>query len=107
MQDKKYYVYLMTNPGNTVIYAGVTSNLMKRVYEHKNKLVQGFTAKYQVTKLVNFEEYGDAYQAISREKQIKAGSRQKKLNLVNSMNSDWNDLASVSLRGAKRRSNLI
>ena len=93
MQDKTYYVYIMTNYGNTVLYTGVTSNLDKRVYEHQHKLVPGFTAKYHVTKLVYFEDCKDAYQAISREKQIKAGSRQKKLDLVSAANPEWNDLA--------------
>ena len=83
----------MTNYGNTVLYTGVTSNLVKRVYEHQHKLMPGFTVKYHVTKLVYFEDCEDAYHAISREKQIKAGSRQKKLDLVNATNSEWNDLA--------------
>ncbi|MBI4432196.1 MAG: GIY-YIG nuclease family protein [Candidatus Omnitrophica bacterium] len=89
---KNYYVYMMMNPGDTVIYTGVTNDLPKRVYEHKNKLVEGFTSKYNVTKLVYYEMFNDAYNAISREKQIKAGSRRKKLELIESFNSEYKDL---------------
>ena len=90
--DKKYYVYIMTNKVNRVLYTGVTSNLGKRTYEHKEKLVSGFTKRYNLTKLVYYEIFDDIGSAISREKQIKAGSRQKKVDLVNSMNKDWRDL---------------
>jgi putative endonuclease len=76
----------MTNKNNTVLYTGVTNNLHKRVYEHKEKLVEGFTKKYNVVKLVYYEIFDDPENAIAREKQIKAGSRQKKLDLINSMN---------------------
>jgi len=72
------YVYLLTNKSNTVIYTGVTNNLPKRVYEHKEKLIRGFTSKYNVNKLVYFEAYDSIQDAIAREKQIKAGSRRKK-----------------------------
>jgi putative endonuclease len=82
----------MTNKYNTVLYTGVTNDLHKRVYEHKSKLIEGFTKKYNVTKLVYYEIFDDAYTAISREKQIKAGSRQNKIDLVNSINPDWKDL---------------
>jgi putative endonuclease len=82
----------MTNKANTVLYTGVTSNLIKRVYEHKEKFVDGFTKKYKITKLVYYEVLADMQSAISREKQIKAGSRQKKEDLINSMNKEWNDL---------------
>jgi putative endonuclease len=90
--NKQYYVYLMTNKNNTVIYTGVTSNLRKRVYEHKQKLVKGFTKRYNLDKLVYYEVFDDPYYAISREKQIKGGSRQKKIDLVNNMNKGWKDL---------------
>ncbi len=82
----------MTNEYNTVLYTGVTNDIQRRVSEHKSKLIEGFTKKYNVTKLVYYEIYDDSYTAISREKQIKAGSRQKKINLVNSINPEWKDL---------------
>jgi putative endonuclease len=88
----KYFVYLMTNKNNTVIYTGVTNDLNRRVYEHKEKLVYGFTKKYNVNKLVYFESTNDIYLAIQREKQIKAGSRKKKIELINSINPEWKDL---------------
>ena len=91
--SKQYHVYIMTNPKNTVLYTGITNNLTRRVYEHKNKMVKGFTKKYNLIKLVYFEESLDAYSAIAREKQIKAGSRKKKVDLVNSMNPEWKDLS--------------
>jgi len=82
----------MTNPTNTVLYVGVTRDLIKRVYEHKAKLVNGFTKKYNIVKLVYYEVLEDIENAISREKQIKAGSREKKVLLINSMNGEWRDL---------------
>ena len=90
--DKKFFVYIMTNKNNTVLYTGVTNNLVRRVYEHKEKLIEGFTKRYNCTKLVWYEIYDDPYNAISREKQIKAGSRKKKIDLVNSMNLEWKDI---------------
>ena len=90
--DNQYFVYLLTNKNNTVIYTGVTNDLKRRVYEHKEKMVEGFTRRYNVNKLVYFEVTNDVYSAIQREKQIKAGSRQKKIDLINSMNSEWKDL---------------
>jgi putative endonuclease len=87
-----YYVYIMTNFTNSVLYTGVTNDLVRRVHEHKEKLVKGFTSKYNITKLVYFESGEDAYGAISREKQIKAGSRKKKIELINSTNPEWKDL---------------
>ena len=89
---KQYYVYIMTNKNNIVLYTGVTSDLKKRIYEHKEKLVDGFTKKYNIIKLVYYEIFCDSASAISREKQIKAGSRQKKIDLINSMNKNWKDL---------------
>jgi putative endonuclease len=90
--DKLFYVYIMTNAKHTVLYTGVTSNLISRVWQHKEKLVDGFTKKYHVNMLMYYEVFADAMSAISREKQIKAGSRQKKIELINSMNSEWRDL---------------
>lgn len=84
----------MTNKNNTVIYTGVTNDIVRRVYEHKEHMVEGFTKRYNVTKLVYYEICEDPANAIEREKQIKAGSRQKKLNLIKSMNSEWKDLYS-------------
>lgn len=82
----------MTNNINTVLYTGVTSNLMKRVYEHREKLADSFTKKYNISKLVYYEVLDDIENAILREKQIKAGSRKKKMDLINSMNKEWKDL---------------
>ena len=89
---KQYYVYIMTNSKNTVLYVGVTSDLIKRVYEHKAKLADGFTGRYNVVKLVYYEVFEDIENAILREKQIKAGSRQKKVRLIDSTNREWHDL---------------
>ena len=90
--DEQYYVYIMTNKKDTVLYTGVTNNLERRVYEHKEKLVEGFTKKYSVTKLVYYEVFENIENAILREKQIKGGSRQKKIELINNMNKEWQDL---------------
>ena len=92
MKQRVYCVYILTNRTNNVLYTGVTNNLKKRVYEHRSKLVEGFTKRYNISKLVYYEVFDTSYDAISREKQIKAGSRQKKLDLVNSMNKEWIDL---------------
>ena len=75
-----------------MLYTGVTGNLEKRIYEHKEKLVEGFTKRYHLTKLVYYEVYDDVYIAITREKQVKAGARQKKIALIESMNKEWRDL---------------
>jgi putative endonuclease len=90
---KQGYIYILTNKNNTVLYTGVTSNLAKRIYEHKNHLVDGFSKRYNLGKLVYYEEVNNISVAIQREKQIKAGSRKKKVELINSINSDWSDLA--------------
>jgi len=82
----------MTNKFNKVLYTGVTSNLLKRVTEHKDKTVSGFTSNYNVTKLVYYEEYATMEEAIAREKQIKGGSRQRKIDLINGKNPEWKDL---------------
>ena len=90
--EKSYYVYIMTNKNNSVLYTGVTNDLKRRVYEHREKLVEGFTRRYNVTKLVCFETCGDIEVAIAREKQIKGWSRRRKVELIDSMNEDWRDL---------------
>ena len=92
MVGRHYCVYIMTNRHNTVLYTGVTNDLKKRAWQHREKLVEGFTKRYNVTKLVYYEVFDDVHAAIAREKQIKAGSRQKKIDLVNSMNREWRDL---------------
>jgi len=89
---KQYYVYIMTSRRNTVLYVGVTRDLIKGVYEHKAKMVDGFTKKYNIIKLVYYEVCEDIENAIQREKQIKAGSRQKKIQLIESTNREWLDL---------------
>src|SRR5437762_3912988 len=90
--DTVYCVYILTNERNTVLYTGVTSDLEARVYQHRQKLLAGFTSRYNVFKLVYYEAGSDASGAITREKQIKAGSRQKKIDLINVMNPEWLDL---------------
>jgi len=92
MNNKQYYIYLLTNQNNTVIYAGVTSNLTKRIWEHKNKLFKGFTQRYNINKLLYYEIYDDPENAIAREKQIKAGFRKNTVDLIKSINPEWKDL---------------
>lgn len=93
MLTKQYYVYFLTNWNNKVFYIGVTNDLKRRVYEHKNALTRGFTQKYNVNKLVYYEICEEIEGAILREKQIKAGSRQKKNELITIANPGWEDLA--------------
>lgn len=90
---KEYFVYILTNKTNNVLYTGFTGNLAKRIGEHKEKVYEGFTKRYHVTKLVYFETFPNALDAIAREKQIKGGSRRKKIALVEGMNPGWKDLA--------------
>ena len=90
--EKQYYVYIMTNKFNTVLYTGITNDLKRRTYEHKEKVVEGFTKKYNITKLIYFEIFNEVKSAILREKQIKGGSRAKKIALVSHMNPEWRDL---------------
>ena len=90
--DRYFYVYIMSNKNNTVLYTGVTNDLRRRVYEHKDKMIEGFTKKYHITKLVYYEILRDAETAITREKQIKGGSRQKKVGLIEGINPQWKDL---------------
>jgi putative endonuclease len=89
---KEYCVYIMTNSHNTVLYCGVTNNLARRVYEHRTGLGGNFTKKYNVTKLVYYEVTDNVQAALTREKQIKGGSRKKKVELVNGINPQWKDL---------------
>lgn len=89
---KNYYVYIMTNYSKT-LYTGVTNDLNRRVYEHKQKLIPGFTQKYNITKLVYFEETTDVTDAIAREKQIKGWLREKKIALIESINPTWQDIS--------------
>jgi len=90
---KTYYVYMLTNWNNKVLYIGVTNNLERRLYEHKNKLVKGFTYKYNLNKLVYIETTDDINAAITREKELKGWRREKKNNLVETINPSWNDIS--------------
>ena len=90
--NDQYYVYIMTNKHNTVLYTGMTGDLKRRVYEHRTGRGGGFTSRYHAGKLVYYEATGNAAAAIAREKQIKAGSRQNKLDLVEGTNPGWADL---------------
>lgn len=89
---KKYFVYIATNQVNTVLYTGVTNNLNRRMYEHKQKLMPDFTSKYNVNKLIYFEEFSSPGEAIIAEKKIKGWMRIKKINLIKSINPDFKDL---------------
>ena len=91
---KKYggYVYLLTNKQHTVLYVGVTENVVKRVWQHKEKFVEGFTKRYNISKLVYYEEYSTLLEAIAREKQIKNWKREWKIDLIKTMNPEFRDL---------------
>jgi putative endonuclease len=89
---KDYYVYKLTNKSRT-LYTGVTNNLTRRMYEHKNKLIDGFTKKYNLTKLVYYELYNNITAAIQREKQIKGLLRKKKIAMIETLNPKWEDLS--------------
>ena len=89
---KTYFVYILSNKYNTVLYTGITNDLERRVNEHKRKINTGFTLQYNVDKLVYFEQTSDVLSAIAREKQIKSWSRKKKNDLIDSINPEWNDL---------------
>ena len=93
--EKKGYIYILFNKRNGTLYTGVTSDLIKRIYEHKSKVVEGFTNKYKVDKLGYYEIHDTISSAIEREKQIKGGSRKKKLELIEKMNPEWKDLYDV------------
>ncbi len=90
--NKDYYVYIMANKRHTVLYIGVTNNLTRRIHEHKNGLVEGFTKKYNCHKLVWFEQTNDVYEAIKAEKRMKKWKREFKENVISAMNPDWKDL---------------
>ena len=92
-RERIYYIYIMTNKNNNVLYTGVTRHLEGRVRQHKNKEVEGFTSRYNVNKLVYYEEYDNVYDAITREKQIKGGPRKKKIELIENNNKAWQDLS--------------
>jgi putative endonuclease len=87
-----YYVYILDSKRNGTLYIGVTNDLVKRIYEHKNNLVKGFTSKYEIKTLVYFEETTDVYSALQREKQLKGWNRKWKIDLIESFNVDWKDL---------------
>ena len=89
---KNAYVYILTNEYNTVLYIGVTSDIVKRIYEHKNKVVDGFSKKYNLNKLVYYEIYEDVVTAIEREKFLKGKVRKYKIDLINRINPNWDDL---------------
>ena len=90
--QNQYHVYIMTNKSRT-LYTGITNNIRKRVYEHKNKLIPGFTKKYNISRLIYFETFGDVYSAIAREKTIKGWLRKKKAQLISENNPEWKDLS--------------
>ena len=92
--SKYYFVYIITNQRNTVLYTGVTGNLVARIYHHKNKSVSSFSSKYNLDKIVYYEVYEDVNLAIQREKQIKAGNRKNKINLIEKSNPEWKDVYS-------------
>ena len=99
MQEKQSYIYIATNKRHTVVYIGVTNDLFRREDQHKNKIDKNsFTAKYNIDTIVYYETYNDIKIAIAREKQIKAGSRKKKIELIEKMNPEWKDL----IKEAKR-----
>jgi putative endonuclease len=88
----QYYVYILANNGK-MLYTGVTNNLERRVFEHKNHIIEGYTKKYHITKLVYYDETNDVNEAIIREKQIKGWLRKKKIALIESLNPNWQDLS--------------
>ena len=88
-----YFVYILSNWDDSVLYIGVTGNLIRRLYEHREHLVPGFSSKYNTNKLVYFEETSDVYSAVSREKQLKGWTRKKKNDLIQKMNPEWKDLS--------------
>ena len=91
---KNMYVYIITNKNNNVLYIGVTNNLVRRIYEHKNHLLDGFSDKYNVEKLVYYERYNDEITAIQREKNLKHYTKKWKIDLINKFNPEWKDLYS-------------
>ncbi|MFQ5676480.1 MAG: GIY-YIG nuclease family protein [bacterium] len=92
MNERSYYIYILASKRNGTLYIGVTNDLIRRVYEHKNDVVDGFTKKYQVHRLVYYEETNDVYEALQREKRMKKWKRQWKIKLIEEMNPEWRDL---------------
>lgn len=92
---KQYYLYIITNYTNSVLYIGITKDLRRRIYQHKNKVMPGFSSKYNINKLVYFEMGSDIESIILREKQLKSGSRLKKISLITKFNPNWNDLGDM------------
>ncbi len=92
MAMKKYYVYILASKRNGTLYIGVTNDLIRRVYEHKNDLIDGFTKKYGVHRLVYYEQYDDVVNAIQREKRLKKWNRQWKIELIEKENPEWKDI---------------
>jgi len=90
--NKNYYIYILASRRNGTLYVGITSDLIKRVWEHKNKIAEGFTSKYNVNKLVHYEKFNDVYDAIQREKRLKEWRRKWKLALIEANNPSWSDL---------------
>ena len=90
---KKYHIYILTNKNRTVLYIGVTSDIVKRIYQHKNKVYTGFTSRYNCDFLVYLEEYSDVVEALAREKQLKKGNRKRKIALIELDNPAWKDLS--------------
>ena len=93
MNDRSYYVYILANSNNRVLYTGITCDLERRIWEHKTRHIRGFTARYNVDRLVYYETFNDAVEAIQREKQITAGKRKAKIMLIKAANPEWTDLA--------------
>ncbi len=98
--DKEYYVYILASRRNGTLYVGVTSDLIKRVWEHKNKVVEGFTCKYDVSRLVHFEQFRDPENAVRREKRLKKYKRKWKLDLIEKDNPEWKDLYESLVSGS-------
>lgn len=94
---RKYYTYILTNKSNKVLYVGMTNDLTRRVWEHKSKIIKGFTQRYNVDKLVYFEIFNSKEEAVNREKQLKAGSRKKKIDLINKNNPEWKELFNLEV----------
>jgi putative endonuclease len=92
METRKFYIYILTNKINGTLYVGITGDLIERVTQHKEKIIKGFTKKYNLTRLVYYEEYENPKEAIYREKQLKKWKRQWKLELIEKENRDWKDL---------------
>ncbi len=92
LMPRTFFVYIITNRYNTVLYVGVTNNLDRRLLEHRSTYSDSFASRYRLTKLVYYEEISDASAAINREKQLKSGSRQDKITLIQSLNPEWDDL---------------